>query len=69
MQSKFGIAVGSELMAILADHHGTLADLKERINNITVAFDKNGKPVTTGDLEVGNAMAAFMRNTINPTLM
>jgi formate--tetrahydrofolate ligase len=32
-------------------------------------FDKSGKPVTTGDLEVGNAMAAFMRNTINPTLM
>ncbi|MCP3880241.1 MAG: formate--tetrahydrofolate ligase, partial [Sulfitobacter sp.] len=28
-----------------------------------------GKPVTTGDLEVGNAMTAFMRNTINPTMM
>ena len=68
MQSKFGIAVGSELMAILAVATD-LADLKERINNITVAFDKSGKPVTCRDLEVGNAMAAFMRNTINPTLM
>ncbi|MFP4447075.1 MAG: formate--tetrahydrofolate ligase [Desulfosudaceae bacterium] len=68
MQSKFGIAVGSELMAILAVATN-LADLKERINNITVAFDKSGKPVTCRDLEVGNAMAAFMRNTINPTLM
>ena len=68
MQSKFGIAVGSELMAILAVAKD-MADLKERINKITVAFDKSGKPVTTGDLEVGNAMAAFMRNTINPTLM
>lgn len=68
MQSKFGIAVGSELMAILSIATD-LADLKERINNITVAFDKSGKPVTCGDLEVGNAMAAFMRNTINPTLM
>ncbi len=68
MQSKFGIAVGSELMAILAVATN-LADLKERINNITVAFDKSGKPVTCGDLEVGNAMTAFMRNTINPTLM
>jgi formate--tetrahydrofolate ligase len=68
MQSKFGIAVGSELMAILAVATD-LADLKERINNITLAFDKSGKPVTCGDLEVGNAMAAFMRNTINPTLM
>lgn len=68
MQSKFGIAVGSELMAILAVATD-LGDLKERINNITVAFDKSGKPVTCRDLEVGNAMAAFMRNTINPTLM
>ena len=68
MQSKFGIAVGSELMAILSVATD-LADLKERINNITVAFDKSGKPVTCRDLEVGNAMAAFMRNTINPTLM
>jgi formate--tetrahydrofolate ligase len=68
MQSKFGIAVGSECMAILSIAKD-LADLKERLNNITVAFDKSGKPVTTGDLEVGNAMAAFMRNTINPTLM
>ncbi len=68
MQSKFGIAVGSECMAILSIAKD-LADLKQRLNNITVAFDKSGKPVTTGDLEVGNAMAAFMRNTINPTLM
>jgi formate--tetrahydrofolate ligase len=68
MQSKFGIAVGSELMAILAVATD-LADLKERINDITVAFDKRGNPVTCRDLEVGNAMAAFMRNTVNPTLM
>ncbi len=68
MQSKFGIAVGSECMAILSVAND-LADLKDRLNKITVAFDKSGKPVTTGDLEVGNAMTAFMRNTINPTLM
>ena len=68
MQSKFGIAVSSECMAILSIVRD-LADLKEKLNNITVAFDKSGKPVTTGDLEVGNAMTAWMRNTINPTLM
>lgn len=68
MQSKFGIAVGSECMAILSIIRD-LADLKTRLNDITVGFDKSGKPVTTGDLEVGNAMTAFMRNTINPTLM
>jgi len=68
MQSKFGIAVGSELMAILSVVRD-LADLRERMDKITVAFDKSGKAVTTGDLEVGGAMTAFMRNTINPTLM
>ncbi len=68
MQSRFGIAVGSECMAILSIVRD-LADLKDRLNKITVAFDKSGRPVTTGDLEVGNAMTAWMRNTINPTLM
>jgi len=68
MQSKFGIAVGSECMAILSIVRN-LADLRERLDNITLAFDKSGKPVTTGDLECGGAMTAWMRNTINPTLM
>ncbi|HUV44398.1 MAG TPA: formate--tetrahydrofolate ligase [Dehalococcoidales bacterium] len=67
MQSKFGIAVGSELMAILSIVRD-LADLRERLDNITVAFDRRGKPVTTKDLGVGGAMTAWMRNTINPTL-
>ncbi|MFC2060697.1 formate--tetrahydrofolate ligase [Chloroflexota bacterium] len=67
MQSKFGIAVSSELMAILSIVRD-LADLRERLDHITVAFDKKGNPVTTGDLEVGGAMTAWMRNTINPTL-
>ncbi|MFC1899498.1 formate--tetrahydrofolate ligase [Chloroflexota bacterium] len=67
MQSKFGIAVSSELMAMLSIVKD-LADLRERMDNITVAFDKGGKSVTTGDLEVGGAMTAWMRNAINPTL-
>jgi formate--tetrahydrofolate ligase len=68
MQSRFAIAVSSELMAILSIVKD-LADLRKRMGEITVAFSKAGKPVTTGDLEVDGAMTAFMRNTINPTLM
>jgi methylenetetrahydrofolate dehydrogenase (NADP+)/methenyltetrahydrofolate cyclohydrolase/formyltetrahydrofolate synthetase len=68
MQSKFGIAVSSELMAMLSIVRD-LADLRERMDNITVAFNKKGKAVTTGDLQVGGAMTAWMRNTINPTLL
>jgi formyltetrahydrofolate synthetase len=68
MQSKFGITVSSELMAILSIVRD-LKDLRERLGKIVVAFDKKGNPVTTTDLEVAGAMCAFMRNTINPTLM
>lgn len=68
MQSKFGIAVSSELMAILAIVRD-LKDLRDRLGKIVVAYDKSGKPVTTTDLEVAGAMCAWMRNTINPTLM
>ena len=67
MQSKFAITVSSELMAILAIVTD-LADLRKRSGEITVAYDKRGKPITTGDLEVAGAMTAWMRNTINPTL-
>jgi formate--tetrahydrofolate ligase len=68
MPSRFGIAVSSELMAILSIVRD-LADLRERLGKITVAYDKKGNPVTTSDLEVAGAMCAWMRNTINPTLL
>ncbi len=67
MQSKFGIAVSSELMAILSIVND-LPDLRKRLGEITLAFDKRGNPVTTSDLEVAGAMCAWMRNAINPTL-
>jgi formate--tetrahydrofolate ligase len=68
MQSKFGIAVSSELMAMLSIVTD-LADLRKRMDEITVAFDRDDNPVTTGDLEVGGAMTAYMVSSINPTLM
>jgi len=67
MKSSFAVAVSSELMAMLAIVRD-LADLRQRMDDITVAFDKKGNMITTGDLEVGGAMTAWMRNTINPTL-
>ena len=67
MESHFAIAVSSELMAILAIA-SDLPDLRKRIGEITIAYSRTGKPITLSDLEVAGAMAAFMRNTINPTL-
>jgi len=68
MPSKFGIAVSSELMAILSIVRD-LPDLRERLGKITVAYDKKGTPITTTDLEVAGAMCAWMVSVINPTLM
>jgi methylenetetrahydrofolate dehydrogenase (NADP+)/methenyltetrahydrofolate cyclohydrolase/formyltetrahydrofolate synthetase len=68
MQSRFDIAVSSELMAILSIARD-LKDLRERIGRITVAHDKNGKVITAEDLEVAGAMCAFMRESINPSLV
>ena len=43
MQSKFSIAPSSELMAILAIV-SDLADMRQRMDKITLAYDKHGKP-------------------------
>ena len=67
IRSKFGVAASSELMAILAIVRD-LADLRKRLAEITLALDKRGNPITTGDLEVAGAMCAWMRSAINPTL-
>src|SRR4030043_1720211 len=68
MPSKFAIAVSSEVMAILAIF-SDLADFRKRMGSIVVAYDKQGNPITTEDLEVAGAMAAWMRQAINPNLL
>jgi len=68
MPSKFGIAVSSEVMAILSIF-SDLADFRKRIGGIVVAYDKHSNPITTEDLEVAGAMTAWMRNAINPNLL
>ncbi len=68
VQSRFGIAVSSEVMAILAVF-SDLADLRQRIGNIVAAYDKKGKPVTCEDLEVAGAMTAWLREAVNPNLL
>ncbi len=68
MQSHFDIAVSSEVMAILSIARD-LKDLREKIGKITVAYDTKGNAITAEDLEVAGAMTAFMRESINPTLL
>ncbi|MDA8173551.1 MAG: formate--tetrahydrofolate ligase, partial [Nitrospiraceae bacterium] len=68
MNSGFAIAVSSEVMAILAVAKD-LKDMRERMGKIVVAYDKQGNPVTTEDLEVAGAMTAWMVEALNPNLM
>ncbi len=68
MDSGFTIAVASEIMAILSVTT-SLKDMRERIAKMVVAYDKQGNEVTTADLEVDGAMAAWMVDAINPTLL
>jgi formate--tetrahydrofolate ligase len=68
MNSKFGIAVSSEIMAILSVATD-LKDMRERMGKIVVAYDKQGDPITTADLEVDGAMTAWMVEALNPNLL
>jgi formate--tetrahydrofolate ligase len=68
MKSKFGIAVSSEVMAILSVAT-SLKDMRERMGKIVVAYSKRGKPITTEDLQVAGAMTAWMVGALNPSLM
>jgi formate--tetrahydrofolate ligase len=68
MHSGFAIAVSSEVMAILSIAKD-LKDMRERMGRIVVAYDKQGNPVTTEDLEVAGAMTAWMVEALNPNLM
>ena len=67
-EDHFVITVASEIMAILC-----LAEdmeyLKEKLGNIIVAYNYNGEPVTAKELEAVGAMAALLKDAINPNLI
>lgn len=67
-EDGFDISAASELMAILA-LSTDLNDLRQRIGRIVVAYDLDGQPITTEDLQVAGAMTVTMKDTIQPTLM
>ena len=68
MASGFQITASSELMAILAVSRN-LADLRERIGRIVVAWDRRGREVTADDLQVAGAMTAWMTDAVHPNLL
>lgn len=67
-EDGFDIVVASEVMAILclAD---SLADLKRRLGQIVVGYTADKKPVTARELQADGAMAALLRDAIQPNLV
>lgn len=67
-EDNFIITVASEVMAILCLAKDTV-DLKERLGNILIAYDYEGRPVYARDIKAQGAMAALLRDAINPNLV
>lgn len=67
-EDGFMITVASEIMAILC-LATDLADLKERMGNIVVAYNLEGNPVYAKELEVHGAMALLMKDAVKPNLV
>ncbi|MDR1378276.1 MAG: formate--tetrahydrofolate ligase [Synergistaceae bacterium] len=67
-ESGFDITVASEVMAILCLAMD-LMDLKARLAKIVLAYSYDGKPVTVADIGAAGAMAALLKDAINPNLV
>lgn len=67
-QDHFIITVASEIMAILCLCED-MQDLKRRLDNIIVAYNRAGEPVTAKDLKATGAMAALLKDAIKPNMI
>ncbi len=67
-EDHFVITVATEIMAILCLSEN-IADLKERLAKIIVAYDMDGQPVTAGQLNAVGSMAALLKDAIKPNLI
>ena len=67
-QDGFDIVVASEVMAILC-LSTSLANLKERLGNIVVAYTRAQKPITARDLQAHGAMTVLLRDALKPNLV
>ncbi|MCH6230702.1 formate--tetrahydrofolate ligase [Microbacterium sp. CFH 31415] len=67
-ESGFDIVVASEVMAIFCLAHD-LADLRERLGDIVVAYTRDHRPVRARDLDAHGAMTAILRDAFAPNLV
>ena len=67
-EDGFDITVASEVMAIFC-LATDLADLKDRLSRIVCAYTYDGQPVTAGQIGAAGAMAALLKDAIDPNLV
>ena len=67
-EDGFDITVASEVMAIFC-LATALADLKDRLSRIVCAYTYDGQPVTAGQIGAAGAMAALLKDAIDPNLV
>jgi len=65
---KFDITVASEVMAILC-LSTDIVDLKRRLGNIIIGYNKEGKPVYARDLKAHGSMAVLLKDALKPNLV
>ena len=66
-EDGFDITVASEVMAIFCLSND-LSDLEKRIGNITIAYNKNNKPVYAKDLNAQGPMTVLLKEAIRPNV-
>ena len=64
----FDITVASEVMAILCLSEG-ISDLKEKLSNILVAYNKKGEPVYLKDLKIEGVITSLLKDAIKPNIV
>ena len=67
-QDGFDITVASEIMAVFCLASDVI-DLKERVARIIVAYSRDGRPVTAGDIHAEGAVAALLKDALKPNLV
>ena len=67
-EDGYDITVASEIMAVLC-LASDITDLKQRLSRLVVAYTRDGKPVTAGDLNAQGAMAALLKDALKPNLV
>ena len=67
-EDGFDISVASEVMAVFCLAKD-LDDLKRRLGNIIIGYNKNGKPVTAHDLKAEGSMTVLLKDAFNPNLV